>query len=384
MNEIVIDSSSLHDIELYLLTHAVISKDYRVIVEWLISKKLKSIEEMREEKEQQFLQLKREVIRKLKYFDECARSYRMMPESESLKRMVAAKSDIVRQATKILNESIDKKQERKIKRQLKSTYLTSLKKHIHNTNLVFDTNCVEKETADIYAGKLVNQEFMLEETVRVLKDEYDTRIMETRKRLDEYVVPHSRKLSEANESFKEVSIKLAELEQDQLLSDIDKEQFRNAFESKAAELRNIMEIESERIESVRFLAENLREGFKNFENLITLLSERLQGYRKRQDYLETLDRLGKTVPLLKSVLDDLFATFEQNVADIKKGFLFSDVGLQKKIINAIDEQCLINKIIINSDEDGDIIEIEKSVMADVSAMPEVDLEFLQPFTDSQK
>ena len=111
-----------------------------------------------------------------------------------------------------------------------------------------------------------------------------------------------------------------------------------------------------------------------------------------QFYIEKLVRYGADIPKFKSVLNDLYLTFNKHIKTLQKSFLLFDLSFQKTVLNAIEDQSVINRIVLSPhgvvDAELEIENIKKTRKtsninaASIVDTIELDLSFLTPFTDT--
>ncbi len=160
--------------------------------------------------------------------------------------------------------------------------------------------------------------FLLEELVNILTTEYDRRVVETRRRFEEYLGPHQRVLDNVRREIREINADLERLDKDSLLLPEERAMLRSAFSEKKAELQEIEGVEAFKLKKIEFLCLSLRDGVEQFRTLIDSLQSKLDSYRSRQSYVDKLARLGAKIPEFRQLLDSLYASFQQNLAGLQK------------------------------------------------------------------
>jgi hypothetical protein len=243
-----------------------------------------------------------------------------------------------------------------------------------------------------YEGKLHDHIFLLDELVDILSREYDRRIISTKSRFEEFLRPLKRVLEKIDEEVKEIEEDLKFLEADENIDKPDREKLENAFLAKKNELLALKRSEFEKLNSIKLVSENIREGVEQFKTLIDSLKKKLRYFKKRQFYVEKLARYHADIPKFKSILDDLYATFNRQIKSLQKSFLLFDLEFQKTVLSAIDDQSVINRIILSPHGivDAELAIESAPVLETVPDLSdyrivdniELDLSFLKPYEDS--
>ena len=140
------------------------------------------------------------------------------------------------------------------------------------------------------------------------------------------------------------------------------------------------------------VSDNIRNGVKQFKELIDNLGKKLRYFKKRQFYVEKLARYGTEIPKFKSILDDLYATFNNQIKSLQKSFLLFDISFQETVLNAIQDQSVINRIVLSPggvidaelELESNTLEISKLDMNNYELVDniELDLSFLQPYEEA--
>jgi CII-binding regulator of phage lambda lysogenization HflD len=198
-----------------------------------------------------------------------------------------------------------------------------------------------------YEEKLRDHIFLLEDLIEILNIEYDRRVISTKTRFEEYLLPRKRVLEKIEEEIDEIGEDIKFLAEDESVSDEDREKLANAFASKRAELEEIKKAEFEKLSSIRLISANIKNGVRLFKDLIDNLRKKLRYFKKRQFYVERLARYGADIPKLRNVLDVLYSTFNNEIKSLQKSFLLFDISFQKTIFTAIDDQSIINRIVLS-------------------------------------
>jgi len=188
--------------------------------------------------------------------------------------------------------------------------------------------------------------FLLEELVNILTGEYDKRVVETRRRFEEYLGPHQRVLDNVRREIREINADLERLDKDSLLLPEERAMLRSAFSEKKAELQEIEGVEAFKLKKIEFLCLSLREGVEQFRTLIDSLQAKLDSYRSRQSYVDKLARLGAKIPEFRQLLDSLYASFQQNLAGLQKGFLVFDRSFQELVLSTVDSESVVSRIVL--------------------------------------
>jgi CII-binding regulator of phage lambda lysogenization HflD len=198
-----------------------------------------------------------------------------------------------------------------------------------------------------YDSKLKDHIYLLEDLIDILNIEYDRRVISTKVRFEEYLLPRKRVLEKIDEEIEEISDDIKFLGDDENVGEEDREKLRNAFSRKQGELEDIKRIELEKLASIKMVSTNIKDGVWLFKDLIDNLRKKLRYFKKRQFYVERLARYGAEIPKLKNVLDVLYSTFNTEIKKLQKSFLLFDISFQKTIFTAIDDQSIINRIILS-------------------------------------
>lgn len=188
--------------------------------------------------------------------------------------------------------------------------------------------------------------FLLEELVAILTAEYDRRVVETRRRFEEYLGPHQRVLDNVRREIREINADVERLDKDSLLLPEERAMLRSAFVAKKAELQEIERIEAFKLKKIEFLCLNLRDGVEQFRALIDSLQAKLDSYRSRQSYVDKLARLGAKIPEFRQLLESLYASFQQNLAGLQKGFLVFDRSFQELVLATVDSESVVSRIVL--------------------------------------
>ncbi|MBN1525407.1 MAG: hypothetical protein JW904_13040 [Spirochaetales bacterium] len=241
-----------------------------------------------------------------------------------------------------------------------------------------------------YEKKLGNHIFLLDELVDILSTEYDRRILSTRHRFEEYLQPLKRVLERIDDEIREIDKDIGFLAKDTSIDKADKKKLETAFKQKRNELLSLKKQEFEKLNSIKLVSENIKEGVKQFHLLIDRLSDKLRYFKNRQFYIEKLARYGADIPKLKNILNDLYSTFNRHIKTLQKSFLLFDLSFQKTVLSAIEDQSVINRIVLSPHgivdaelEIENMKKIKKSVNIDAAKVVdtiEMDLSYLTPFT----
>ncbi len=229
--------------------------------------------------------------------------------------------------------------------------------------------------------------FLLEELVNILTTEYDRRVVETRRRFEEYLGPHQRVLDNVRREIREINADLERLDKDSLLLPEERAMLRSAFSEKKAELQEIEGVEAFKLKKIEFLCLSLRDGVEQFRTLIDSLQSKLDSYRSRQSYVDKLARLGAKIPEFRQLLDSLYASFQQNLAGLQKGFLVFDRSFQELVLSTVDSESVVSRIVLAPPSVVKAeLEIVNTPFAEQAKPPEeppesmrLDLSFLQEY-----
>jgi hypothetical protein len=162
---------------------------------------------------------------------------------------------------------------------------------------------------------------------------------------------------------------------------------RSAFSEKKAELQEIEGVEAFKLKKIEFLCLSLREGVEQFRTLIDSLQAKLDSYRSRQSYVDKLARLGAKIPEFRQLLDSLYASFQQNLAGLQKGFLVFDRSFQELVLSTVDSESVVSRIVLAPPSVVKAeLEIVNTPFAEPAKPPEeppesmrLDLSFLQEY-----
>jgi hypothetical protein len=188
--------------------------------------------------------------------------------------------------------------------------------------------------------------FLLEELVTILTTEYDRRVVETRRRFEEYLGPHQRVLDGVRREIREINADLEKLERDSHLLPEERAMLKSAFAAKKAELQDIERIEAFKLKKIEFLCLTLRDGVEQFRVLIDSLQGKLDSYRSRQSYVDKLARLGARIPEFRQLLSSLYESFQRNLSGLQKGFLVFDRSFQEMVLSTVDSESVVSRIVL--------------------------------------
>lgn len=204
-----------------------------------------------------------------------------------------------------------------------------------------------EEVVEDYVRRLrVDHVFLLEELIHILTVEYDKRVLESRRRFEEYLTPHQRIVESVRREITEIDGDLARLESDASLLVDEREKIRRAFGAKRVELRDLERIEGFKLRKIEFLCLNLRDSVEQFRGLIGSLQSRLDSYKSRQSYVEKLARLGARVPEFRQLLESLYETFQRDLAGLQKSFLVFDRSFQELVLSTVDSEKVMSRIVL--------------------------------------
>jgi hypothetical protein len=188
--------------------------------------------------------------------------------------------------------------------------------------------------------------FLLEELVTILTTEYDRRVVETRRRFEEYLGPHQRVLDGVRREIREINADLERLERDTHLLPEERAMLQSAFAAKKAELQDIERVEAFKLKKIEFLCLTLRDGVEQFRVLIDSLQAKLDSYRSRQSYVDKLARLGARIPEFRQLLTSLYESFQRNLAGLQKGFLVFDRSFQEMVLSTVDSESVVSRVVL--------------------------------------
>ena len=229
--------------------------------------------------------------------------------------------------------------------------------------------------------------FLLEELIAILTTEYDRRVVETRRRFEEYLGPHQRVLDSVRREIREINADIARLDKDSLLLPEERAMLSAAFAAKKTELQEIERIEAFKLKKIEFLCLSLRDGVEQFRTLIDSLQARLDSFRSRQSYVDKLARLGAKIPEFRQLLESLYGSFQQNLAGLQKGFLVFDRSFQELVLSTVDSESVVSRIVLAPPS---VVKAEMEIVNTPFAKPEeqpeepaetvrLDLSFLQEY-----
>ncbi|MBN2536356.1 MAG: hypothetical protein JXB88_25965 [Spirochaetales bacterium] len=279
---------------------------------------------------------------------------------------------------------------------------TQLKEYIEKMfsgkeGIITDLEYIDPDAFMIrYEEKLKDHIFLLDELVEILSEEYDRRVISTKARFEEYLRPRKRVLEKIEEEIAEIKEDLALLKEDENIGEEDREKLVHAFLHKKEELNNLKLREYEKLNSIKMVSVNIKNGVAQFRELIDKLKKKLRYFKKRQFYVEKLARYGAEIPRFRNILDDLYSTFNAQIKTLQKSFLLFDMSFQETIFHAIEDQSVINRIILSP---SGIVDAELAIeniaahslpsdiheeTTEIVDTIELDLSFLQPYEAERK
>jgi hypothetical protein len=188
--------------------------------------------------------------------------------------------------------------------------------------------------------------FLLEELIHILTTEYDKRVLETRRRFEDYLGPHQRVLNNVRREIADIDLNLGQLEHDDLLLPEERRKIQEAFRAKRAELKEIERVEAFKLKKIEFLCLSIRDGVEQFRGLIDSLQAQLDSYKSRQSYVEKLARLGARIPEFRALLESLYASFQDDLGDLQKSFLVFDRSFQELVLKTVDNESVVSRIVL--------------------------------------
>ena len=181
-----------------------------------------------------------------------------------------------------------------------STYLAILQKEVEER--FYDETTNKHAFLESYEQKLNDHVFLLEELIDILTYEYDNRIIKTRQKFTEYLLPHKRAIEKIENEINDIDNELKKLEHDTLVDNVEKEKIGNAFLRKRKELVSIQQAESSKLSRMKVLSLSIKDGVTQFRDLIRSLDRKLTSFKRRSTYIEKLGRLGAEIPKFRSIL----------------------------------------------------------------------------------
>ena len=234
-----------------------------------------------------------------------------------------------------------------------------------------------------------NPGFLLEELIKILKAEYDRRIIETRRRFEEYLVPHKSTIDSIETEINGIDRDLENLVNDMSINAKEKDKIRNAFLAKKVELQNILDTVFFKLKKIKFLSFCIRDGVIQFKGLIDSLQKKLDSFLTRQSYLEKLARINAKIPEFRSILDELYNTFQKDIESLQKGFLLFDKSFQKTVLKAVEDQVVMSRIILSPSSLSEVEFEISGIIKGAESIPnkkvfekiELDLDFLEKYPE---
>lgn len=372
---------SFSDVDLYELAEIAKEEDYERLAEWIMSHKDREL----------MARSSRLLERRKKTYDELLEqlltSYHKYgtPTRLGFGRILRNISDINAVADRMLelldDNEIDKEEAKALIS--KDSYRRLIKLLAGGS----PRNARPEVVTDYEQRLREDNVFLLEELVSILTTEYDRRVVETRRRFEEYLGPHQRVLDNVRREIREINADLERLERDSLLLPEERAMLQAAFSEKKAELQDIERIEAFKLKKIEFLCLSLREGVEQFRTLIDSLQGKLDSYRSRQSYVDKLARLGAKIPEFRQLLASLYGSFQQNLAGLQKGFLVFDRSFQELVLSTVDSESVVSRIVLAPPSVVKAeLEIVNTPFAERSRPPEepaeavrLDLSFLQEY-----
>lgn len=196
---------------------------------------------------------------------------------------------------------------------------------------------------------LLNTEMLINDLLEIIKKEFNMRMDSTRNAIREYVVPHRKALKELNSKINECKNALQNLENDNCLTNSDKKVFIDSITLKLDELANLKKQEVIRMKNVKIMTEEIRKAKETFEVIITYLESKKESNNKRKEYLALISSLQVEVPKLESIFSELAKVFIDKIDTIKNSAFLISLSINKKLIDSIENQEVINSI-LNEEE----------------------------------
>jgi hypothetical protein len=252
----------------------------------------------------------------------------------------------------------------------------------------FDEIELQRENKrDEYKLKLLsNHEFLLQEMIGVLTNEYQTRVRKAKSRIEEYVEPHQVLYQRALDDLAKIETALSNLKGDEDIDEEDRLKLYQAFSEKRIEFEKMIEKERAQIDAVRILASVIKDSSQTFHNLIEKLRKKLRSAEQRKGYVQLLTDMNTELPHLASVFDSMFETFRYDIKALQRSFVVFDNKFQSKILESIDHQGTINRIFFAGvdvvETEIDLTEIKSNQSINHSnPPPAIDYNFDLAFSD---
>lgn len=364
--EITIQTGSSEDEKLYEIVNKIMEKDYHSLIKWIVKYRYQNFNsELEIQFEADFINIKASVSRFLKKYkkmlmwsklDEACRAFEteIYTIIESFRKKYVFLEKAAPGLFTYLNE-VTKRDDVSCENDLIKIkeLLQKIEKETKSPDF---SDCLQEQVE--FEKKLTNHIFLLKELIEILTMEHDSRITDTRENFNAFIKSHQSQIEKIRTDMGLAEDQIHKLQNDTSIEEDDKKNLLIAFKKKYNELAKILKNENNRMITIKTLSDNILEGFIYLKDLIKSLGDQLVQYKKREEYIESLIRIGKDIPDFKNTLETLSSSFKGNFKHLKKSFLASDHGLQKKILDAIESQEVINRIVFSeSDKTSEEINI---------------------------
>ncbi|MCW8966090.1 MAG: hypothetical protein OQK82_05330 [Candidatus Pacearchaeota archaeon] len=378
--EINIESSYPEDEKLYEIINKIMEKDYNSLIEWIVKYRFQNYSyNHKSHFNADFINLKSSlslILKKLKKLLRWSKleEARSLFETEIYNTIVAFRKKyfFFEKSAPVLFETLNTINEMKnIGSEEDLMQIKELLQKFENKIKIPDISSSFQEK-DEFEKKLTNHLFLLKELIDILTTEHDNRIMNTRDNFTHFINSHLIWTKKINTEIQRAAEQIQKLKQDDSIPESDKKGLLIAFKKKHNELTTILKNENNRMITLKAISDNVLKGFIYLRDLIKSLKDQAAQFRRREEYVETLSQIGKNIPVVKKTLETISSSFKDNYKDLKTNFLVSDLGLQKKILDAIESQEVINRIVF-SDSDKTTEELQISFTGE-----NTDMETLKP------
>lgn len=379
-SEITLQTGSFEDDTLYEIVGKIMEKDYNSLIEWIVKYRYQKYQhDLNSSFDMDFLVLKTTISPLLKKYKKMLRWSKLEEANsfflsdiyniiKSFRKKYLFLEKYAPELFQLLNE-IYKSKEVSCEGDLITIkeLLQKIEKETKGPD--FDKFMQEKED---FEKKLTNHIFLLQELIDILIIEHDRRITGTRQNFEVFILSHKDQVKKIKTDMELAQDKINKLQNDISIHEKEKKNLLVAFTKKYNELALILKNENNRMIALKNLSGNIQKGFNYLKDLITSLRDQLTQFKKREEYLESLTQIGKDIPDFKNSLESISSALHRDFPQLKKSFLVCDKELQKKILDAIENQEVINRIVF-SDSDKISEEIKISL-----AFEDTDINTIKP------
>lgn len=357
-SEIIFQTDFFEDDTLYEIVGKIMEKDYNSLVEWIVMYRYqKNNDELTTRFEMDFLVLKASISPLLKKYrkmlrwsklDEACSLFKseIYSSIESFRKKYQSLEKYTPALFSLLNELHNSKD---VSSEADLIKIRELLQRTEKETKTPDFHNYLQEKTD-FRKKLTNHIFLLNELIEILITEHDRRITDTRQNFEGFIVSHRDHVKKIKADMDLARDKIHKLKNDTSIPEDEKKNLLAAFTKKYNELALILKNENNRMTALKSLSENIQKGFTYLKDLITSLKDQMVQFQKREEYLESLTQIGKDIPDFKNSLESLSASLHKEFPQLKKSFLVSDRELQKKILDAIENQEVINRIVFSGSD----------------------------------